>query len=202
MRCPECEGESTSRNSEGQLVCDDCGTVINHGVEMTEVRLCLPPRACLAHGQFAAHVASRRLSATDSEWAPHASRMKTSCMAARSTWRTWGSKRRPARSTRVRHVLCAVQCKPPYAFPDPDYSPRARSICQIYDRTGPRLAATAARLEARKALPWVSSQECLLEGNVVEVAWLLGQGLRGLRKGAVGRSRGLVGLELGCLRVR
>ena len=60
LRCPECEGESTSRNSEGQLVCDDCGTVINHGVEMTEVCLCPPPRACVAHGQFA-RLASPRL---------------------------------------------------------------------------------------------------------------------------------------------
>jgi transcription initiation factor TFIIIB Brf1 subunit/transcription initiation factor TFIIB len=37
LRCPECDGESASRNDEGQLVCDDCGTVINQGLEMTEV---------------------------------------------------------------------------------------------------------------------------------------------------------------------
>ena len=38
--CPECDGESASRNDEGQLVCDDCGTVIiGTGVEMTEVTI-------------------------------------------------------------------------------------------------------------------------------------------------------------------
>jgi hypothetical protein len=34
--CPECGGESTSRTDEGLLVCDDCGTVLNHGEEMGE----------------------------------------------------------------------------------------------------------------------------------------------------------------------
>jgi len=37
VTCPECGGESNSRTDEGQLVCDECGTVLNQGIEMNEV---------------------------------------------------------------------------------------------------------------------------------------------------------------------
>ena len=62
--CPECRGESTSRTDDGSLVCDDCGTVLNHGEEFTEDREMLGGGECLNMANSGLKVTRRGLNRT------------------------------------------------------------------------------------------------------------------------------------------